>query len=214
MPQRPGAPQRPMGGMFGGGGPMAGLGMSGKKAKNFWGSLFRLLGYFKPQWFWLFIVLVAAIISTVFNVVGPKILALATNKLAAGVIAKFRHVPGASIDFGYIGNILLILLGLYVLSSIFSYVQQYTMAGVAQKTVYRLRRQVEEKLDRLPLRFFDSKTHGEIMSRAVNDMDNISTTLQQNLTQFITSFVTVVGVIIVMFTINWQLTVVVLLTLP
>src|SRR5579863_8734256 len=138
------------GGMFGGG-PMGGLGMSGKKAKNFWGTLFRLLGYFKPQWFWLLVVLVAAIISTVFNVVGPKILALALNKLADGVVAKFfRHIPGATIDFTYIGDVLLIMLGLYVVSSLFSYVQQYTMAGVAQKTVYGLRREVEEKLGRLP----------------------------------------------------------------
>ncbi len=109
---------------------------------------------------------------------------------------------------------MLILLGLYVLSAIFSYIQQYLMAGVAQRVVYHLRREVEEKLGRLPLRFYDSKTHGEIMSRAVNDMDNISNTLQQSLTQFITSLVTVIGVIILMLTINWILTLVTLVTLP
>src|SRR5487761_2520854 len=179
-----------------GGGPMAGLGMSGQKAKNLRGTFFRLIGYFGPEKWLLTLVLVAAIIGTAFNVVGPKILALATNKLFAGVAAIYRHIPGASIDFGYIGNVLLILLGLYLVSALFSYIQQYTMAGVSQRVVYRLRRKVEEKLGRLPLRFYDSQTHGEIMSRAVNDMDNISNTLQQSVTQFITSLVTVVGVTI------------------
>ncbi len=210
-----GRPVAPMGRGPMGGGPMAGLGMTGQKAKNFRGTLFRLIGYFRPEKWLLILVLVAAIISTVFAVVGPKILGLATTRLFQGVVAKFYlHAPGASIDFGYIGDIMLILLGLYVLSSVFSYIQQYTMAGVSQRVVYRLRREVEEKLGRLPLRFYDTETHGEIMSRAVNDMDNISNTLQQSLTQFITSLVTVVGVIILMLTINWILTLVTLVTLP
>jgi ATP-binding cassette, subfamily B, multidrug efflux pump len=214
---RPGGAGR--GPMGGGGpmghGPMGGLAMSGEKAKNFRSTLFRLLRYFGPEKWLLTLVVVAAIIGTVFNVVGPKILGLATTKLFQGAVAKFyMHIPGASIDFGYIGNIMLILLGLYLLSSVFSYIQQYTMAGVSQRVVYRLRREVEEKLGRLPLRFYDSKTHGEIMSRAVNDMDNISNTLQQGLTQFITSLVTVIGVIILMLTINWILTLVTLVTLP
>lgn len=213
---RPGGMGRgPMGGGPMGGGPMAGLGMSGQKAKNFRGTLFRLIGYFRPEMWLLILVLVAAIISTVFNVVGPKILGLATTRLFKGVVAKFyMRIPGASIDFGYIGDIMLILLGLYVVSAVFSYIQQYTMAGVSQRVVYRLRREVEEKLGRLPLRYYDTQTHGEIMSRAVNDMDNISNTLQQSLTQFITSLVTVVGVIILMLTINWILTLVTLVTLP
>src|SRR5487761_956114 len=197
-----------------GGGPMAGLGMSGQKAKNFRGTFFRLIGYFGPEKWLLTLVLVAAIIGTAFNVVGPKILALATNKLFAGVAAIYRHIPGASIDFGYIGNVLLILLGLYLVSALFSYIQQYTMAGVSPRVGHPPRRKVEEKLGRLPLRFYDSQTHGEIMSRAVNDMDNISNTLQQSVTQFITSLVTVVGVIILMLTINWILTLVTLVTLP
>jgi ATP-binding cassette, subfamily B, multidrug efflux pump len=218
---RPGGPggaaQRPGGMGRGpmGGGPMGGFGMPVEKAKNFRGTLFRLLGYFRGQFWLLLLVVAAAIISTVFNVVGPKILSLATNKLAEGLANKFfRHIPGASIDFGYIGRIMLILLGLYVLSSLFSYLQQFLMAGVAQRTVYRLRREVDEKLARLPLRYYDTKTHGEIMSRAVNDLDNISNTLQQNVTQSITSVVTVIGVIVLMLTINWILTVVVLLTVP
>jgi ATP-binding cassette subfamily B protein len=197
------------------GGPMAGFGMAVQKPKNFWRTLFRLLSYFRAQVWLVLLVVVAAIVSTVFNVIGPKILAKATNKLAEGFVAKYiRHIPGASIDFGYIGQIMLILLGLYVLSSVFSYVQQYTMAGVAQQTVYRMRRQVDEKLARLPLRYYDTKTHGEIMSRVANDLDNVSTTLQQNVTQLITSTITVIGIVIVMLTINWILTVVVLLTVP
>src|SRR6185437_1377061 len=209
---RPGGMGR---GPMGGGGPMAGLGMTGQKAKNFRGTFFRLMGYFRPEKWMLILVLVAAIISTVFNVLGPKILGLATTRLFEGVVAKFyMHVPGASIDFTYIGELMLILLGLYGLSSVFSYIQQYTMAGVSQRVVYNLRRQVEEKLGRLPLRYYDSETHGEIMSRAVNDMDNISNTLQQSLAQFITSLVTVIGVIVLMLTISWQLTLVTLVTLP
>lgn len=217
-PQRNGGMPRPGGpggrGPMGHGGPFGGMGMPVQKAKNFRGTLFRLLGYFKPQRWALVAVLVTAIISTVFNIVGPKILGLATTKLFEGVIAKFRHLPGASIDFTYIGDVLGILAGLYIISSIFGYIQQYIMAGVAQKTVYTLRRQVDEKLAKLPLKFYDGRTHGEIMSRAVNDMDNISSTLQQSLTQFITSFVTLIGVIVMMLTISPVLAAVVLVTFP
>src|SRR5215469_11102499 len=163
-------------GGFMGGGPMAGFGMPVQKAKNFRGTLQRLLGYFRPETTRLLIVLVAAILSTVFNIIGPKLLGLATTKLFEGFILKLHQVPGASIDFTYIGHILLILLGLYITSALFGYVQQFTMAGVAQRTVYRLREEVEAKLARLPLRYFDTRTHGEIMSRAVNDLDNITNT--------------------------------------
>ncbi len=210
--------QRSQGGPMGrgpmGGGPMGMMGMPVQKAKNFRQTLFRLLGYFRPQAMRLTVVLIAAIIGSVFNIVGPKILGLATTKLFDGYVAKFRHVPGAAIDFNYIGNILLILIGLYFISSLFTYLQQFVMASVAQRTVYTMRRQVDEKLARLPLKFYDSRTHGEIMSRAVNDMDNISNTLQQSLTQLITSIVTLIGVIVLMLTISWLLTLVVLVTLP
>lgn len=191
-----------------------GFGMPVQKAKDFRGTLFRLLRYFGPQKYFLIAVLVAAILSTIFNIVGPKILGLAITKLFDGFVQKIQHVPGATIDFAYIDRILLILAGLYLISSIFGYIQQFIMAGVAQKTVYQMRRQVDEKLAHLPLRYYDSRTHGEILSRAVNDMDNISTTLQQNLTQLITSVVTVVGVIIMMLTISPLLTLVVVVTLP
>ncbi|HLY64699.1 MAG TPA: ABC transporter transmembrane domain-containing protein, partial [Chloroflexota bacterium] len=188
------------------------VGVPVEKPKNFKSTLARLLRYFKPQRYQLLAVLLAAVIGTVFNVVGPKILGLATTKLFAGVLLKSRGA--GSVDFGYIGHILLVLLGLYVVSACFQYVQQYLMAGVAQKTVYAMRKQVEEKFERLPLKFYDSKTHGELLSRAVNDLDSISTTLQQNLTQLITSVVTVLGVIVLMLTISPILTVVVALTLP
>ncbi|HEV8194194.1 MAG TPA: ABC transporter ATP-binding protein [Ktedonobacterales bacterium] len=212
MQQRPG--QQPGGGPMGGFRGGMGFGMPVQKAKNFRGTLFRLLGYFKPQKYRLLVVLAAAILGTTFNIVGPKILGLATTKLFEGFVAKLQHVPGAKIDFDYIGHVLEILLVLYVISAIFTYIQQYVMAGVAQKIVYTMRRQIDEKLGRLPLKFYDSRTHGDILSRAVNDMDNISTTLQQSLTQLITSVVTLVGVIILMLTISPLLTLVVAITLP
>ena len=211
---RPGGPMVGMG-MGPGGRPGMGMGMPVEKAKDFKTTFNRLVSYFKPQKFLLLAVFVTAIISTVFNIVGPKILGQATTKLFEGVYQKFiLHLPGAKIDFDAIRQILLFLVVLYVISAIFGYIQQYIMAGVAQRTVYRMREEIEAKLARLPLKFFDSRAHGEIMSRAVNDMDNISSTLQQSLTQLITSAVTVVGVIIMMLTISPLLSLVVLITLP
>jgi ATP-binding cassette subfamily B protein len=191
---------------------MRGMGVPTERARDFKGTLLRLLSYFAPQRFALLLVLVSAILSTTFNVIGPKILGLATTRLFRGIV--FKSEDAGFVDFAYIGHILLILLWLYVFSSTLLYVQQYLMAGVAQTTVYSIRRQVEEKFERLPLSFFDSRTHGELMSRAVNDMDNISTTLQQNLTQFITSTVTLTGVITLMLTISPLLTALVVLSLP
>jgi len=191
---------------------MSGFGMPVEKPKNVRGTTGRLLGYFKPMRYQLLAVLIAAVFGTLFNVIGPKILGLATTRLFEGILAK-SHGTGA-VDFGYIARILLIVVGLYAVSALFLYFQQYLMAGVAQNTVYAMRKKVEEKFERLPLKFYDSRTHGEILSRAVNDMDSISSTLQQNLTQLITSIVTVVGVIVLMLTISPLLTVVVALTLP
>jgi len=209
------------GGMAGGPMGRGGWGAMGRpveKPKDFKGTLKRFLVYFVPQKYRLLVVLGAAILGTTFNIVGPKILGLATTRLFEGLIAKYqafqRHQPAPGIDFKYIATVLLILLGLYIISAIFMYVQQYVMAGVAQRMVYRLRREVEEKLSRLPLKFFDARPRGEILSRAVNDMDNISTTLQQSLTQLITSVVTLVGVIVLMLTISPLLSLVVVLTLP
>jgi ATP-binding cassette, subfamily B, multidrug efflux pump len=205
----PGPRRGPGGGM----GPM-GMGMPIQKAKDFKGTLKRLISYLKPFKLQLLAVLITAIISTVFSIVSPKIMGKATTKLFEGLMMKLRGVPGAKIDFDYISQIILLLIGLYILSSIFSYLQQYIMAGVAQKTVYHLRKEVEEKLNRLPLKYFDERTHGEILSRAVNDVDNISTTLQQSLTQLITSIVTLIGVIVMMLSISPLMTLIVIITLP
>ncbi|MGG1397096.1 ABC transporter ATP-binding protein [Bacillus salipaludis] len=205
--QRPGGPG---GGGFGFRGGM----MPVQKAKNFKGTLKRLVSYLKPHKFQLLAVLITAIISTIFSIVSPKIMGKATTRLFEGLMMKLKGVPGAKIDFDYIGNIILLLIGLYILSAIFAYIQQYIMAGVAQKTVYHLRKEVEEKLNRLPLKYFDARTHGEILSRAVNDVDNISTTLQQSLTQLITSVVTIIGIIVMMLTISPLMTLIVVVTLP
>ncbi|ERI05635.1 ABC transporter ATP-binding protein [Aneurinibacillus aneurinilyticus] len=191
-----------------------GMGMPVQKAKDFKGTLNRLIGYLKPRKYQLFAVFITAILSTVFSIVSPKIMGNATTKLFEGMMMKMKGVPGAHIDFEYILQILLLLGGLYIFSALFSYIQQYIMAGVAQKTVYELRKQVDDKLSRLPLSFFDSRAHGEILSRVVNDVDNISSTLQQSLTQFITSIVTFIGVIVMMLTISPVMTLVVILTLP
>jgi ATP-binding cassette subfamily B multidrug efflux pump len=162
----------------------------------------------------LLVVLAIAILSTLFRILGPNIMGNATTKLFEGMMAKFQRVPGAAIDFGYIGQILLILAGLYVISAFFTYLTQYIMTGVAQRTVLNMRRDVEDKLARLPLKFFDARTHGEILSRVTNDVDNISNTLQQSVTQIITSVVTIVGVVILMLTINVWMTLIALVVLP
>ncbi|AIQ55251.1 ABC transporter ATP-binding protein [Paenibacillus sp. FSL R7-0331] len=194
------------------GGP--GMGMPPEKAKDFKGTLRRLITYLRPRQVQLLVVLITAIASTVFSIFSPKVMGKATTKLFEGAYGMLTGVEGAAIDFGYVNNILLILGGLYLFSSLFSYVQQYVMAGVAQKVVFDMREQVNSKLERLPLKYFDSRTHGEILSRATNDVDNISTTLQQSLTQLITSIVTIIGVIIMMLTISPWLTLITIITLP
>ncbi|MGJ7918962.1 ABC transporter ATP-binding protein [Neobacillus sp. LXY-4] len=206
--------QRPGGGFGFGPGGRGHMGMPVQKAKDFKGTLRRLIGYLKPQKFQLFVVFAAAILSTIFSIVSPKVLGKAITKLFEGMMMKFQGVPGAEVDFQYIGNILLVLIGLYIISSLFMYLQQYVMAGVAQKVVYKLREEVNAKLANLPLKYFDSRTHGEILSRVTNDIDNISNTLQQSLTQMITAIITIIGVIIMMLTISPLLTVICLLTLP
>ncbi len=213
-----------------GGGPMGSFARGPVvKAKDFKGTLRRLLNYLKPQKMNFILVFIFAIMSTIFNIVGPKISGNAITRLVEGIVGKYTamaqnaellkaggsaNIPVPGIDFQYIGNILLLLLGLYLISSLFAFLQQYIMAGVAQRTVYNLRKEVEDKISRLPLKFFDSRTHGEILSRVTNDVDNIATTLQQSLTQLITSLVTIIGIVIMMLTISPILTLVVILTLP
>lgn len=214
--ERKDKPQQGFGGKAGG--PGGSLGKPVEKAKNFKGTLFRLLSYLKPQRIKFITVFIFAILSTIFSIVGPKIMGKGVTKIGEGFAAKMMAIklnqPIPSLDFKYIGQIVLILLGLYIISSAFSYLQQYIMAGVAQKTVYNMRKEVDEKLSRLPLKFFDSRTHGEILSRVTNDFDNISTTLQQSLTQLITSLVTIIGVVVMMLSISPLLTLIVILTLP
>jgi ATP-binding cassette subfamily B protein len=200
--------------MFGPPRPIGGLGVPTQKAKDFKGTLRRLAGYLRPHRNQMVVIVVAGAIGTVFSVVGPKVLGLATTKIFEGYLARQAGVPGAGIDFSYIGRILTTLIGLYLVANAFQYLMQYLMAGVAQKTVYALRQEVEAKFDRLPLKFFDSRTHGELMSRAVNDLDSISGTLQGNLTQLLTSALTLIGVVVMMLTISWILTVTIVLTLP
>ncbi|MEC0152750.1 ABC transporter ATP-binding protein [Paenibacillus sp. FSL R5-0527] len=190
------------------------MSMPAEKAKDFKGTLKRLIRYLRPHQYQLAAVLVMAVLSTVFSIVSPKVMGKATTKLFEGIMAKIQGVPGAAIDFAYVWQIIMVLVGLYVLSSLFSYVQQYLMAGVAQKTVYDLRRDVNAKLNRLPLKYFDARTHGEILSRVTNDVDNISNTLQQSLTQLITSILTLIGVIVMMLSISPLMTLIAVLTLP
>ncbi|WP_061213971.1 ABC transporter ATP-binding protein [Syntrophomonas wolfei] len=206
----------PMGAHGGGprGGPLGPMGRPAEKAKDFKGSFKRLLGYLKPRRFRLLVVLLFAVLSTVFSIASPKIMGKATTKLFEGLMMKLKHVPEATVDFNYILNILFILAGLYIISAIFMYIQQYIMAGVAQQTVYDMRRDVNLKLSRLPLKFFDSRTHGDILSRVSNDIDNIATTLQQSLTQLITAVVTLLGILIMMLAISPWLTLIFLAVLP
>jgi ATP-binding cassette subfamily B protein len=203
--------QAPQAGIFGRG-PMGGFGMPVQKAKDFKGTLRRLTGYLRPHQTGLVVVIAAGVLSTVFSVIGPKLLGKATTKVFEGYLARAAGRGG--IDFASVGSILTWLAVLYIVSATFLYLQQYLMSGIAQNTVFALRRDVEAKFSRLPLKFFDSRTHGEILSRAVNDLDNISSTLQQNLTQLISSVLSVIGIIIMMLTISWVMTLVVVLTLP
>ncbi|SHJ20433.1 ATP-binding cassette, subfamily B [Clostridium amylolyticum] len=200
-------------GGFGGGGHMGGMGKV-EKAKDFKGTMNKLMKYLKPYSIAIIIVVLFAIFSAAFSIVGPKILGKATTKLFEGLVNKVTGVEGASIDFAYIGNIVIWLLGLYLTSAIFSFVQGYIMSGVAQKISYKFRKEISEKINRMPLKYFDSKTHGEVLSRVTNDVDTVSQTLNQSMSQIITSVITIIGVLIMMISISWQMTLVALLILP
>lgn len=206
-------PGRPMMGFGRGAGPHN-IGKPIEKAKDFKGTLRRLLTYLKPHRVKFIIIFLAAVASTVFSIVSPKVMGQAITKLFEGFLMKMKGFPNAAIDFKYILNIILILIGIYVVSAIFNYIQQYIMADVAQKTVYDMRKDINAKLSRLPLKYFDGRTHGEILSRVTNDVDVISSTLQQSLTQLITSVVTLVGIVVMMLTISPMLTLIAFVTLP
>jgi ATP-binding cassette subfamily B protein len=185
-----------------------------EKAKDFGGTLRRLASYLKPHRAAILGVFGMAILSTVFSVAGPRILGQSITILHDGIVAKAKGLSGASIDFGKVGNILLVLLGLYLASAAFSYATQLVMAKVSQQTVYSFRKAIDQKLARLPLSYFDGRTHGEILSRVTNDVDVIANTLQQSLVQMITAVVTLVGSVAMMFSISWQLSLVAIGTLP
>ncbi len=196
------------GGTFGRGGPMHAMAMPMEKAKDFRGTLKRLVSYLKPHHYKLVAVLTAAVLSTVFSIVSPKIMGLATTSLFDS------FMTGSGVNFEYIALILLTLGGLYLISASFNYIQQFIMAGVAQKTVYAMREDINQKLSRLPLKYFDAHAHGDILSRVTNDVDNISTTLQQSITQLIASAVTLVGILVMMLIISPPMTAISLFILP
>lgn len=200
--------QRPMRGPMRGGHGM----MPGEKAKDFKGSTLRLLSYMGKFKFALIGVLLFAVGSTLFNVVGPKILGQATTELFSGLVAKVQGT--GSINFGKIGTILLLLLGLYLLSVLFSFIQGWIMTGVTQRLCYRLRRDISEKIHRMPMKYFESKTVGEVLSRITNDIDTLGQSLNQSVTQLITSVTTIIGVIIMMLSINTIMTGVTIVILP
>ncbi|MGL4739483.1 MAG: ABC transporter ATP-binding protein [Sarcina sp.] len=187
---------------------------SGAKAKDFKGTMKRLFSYLKDFKIRMVVIFILAIIATIFSVVSPKILGMAITKIADGIMEKYKGVPGASVDLTYVFKILVVLAILYLLSSAFLYAQKFVMASVAQKTVYKLREQVENKLNKLPLMYFDSHSKGDILSRITNDLETIGSTLQQSLNELITSFITVVGVAIMMFTINIWLAIICIIVIP
>ncbi len=238
-----GRPGRGPGGPGAHGGPMGFASMSASKSKDFRGSFRRLLGELRPERGLVVLVMGFAIVSVVFAIIGPKILGNATNIIFDGVVGKqfpagmtkdqavaalraggkgnladmlasMDVVPGQGIDFGALGVILAVVAAIYAVSAIFGWAQAYAMAGVTQRTVYRLRTRVDEKLGRLPLAYFDRESRGDILSRVTNDIDNIAQTLQQSLTQLISSLFTVVGVLVMMFWISPLLAVISLLVVP
>ncbi|HEW91608.1 MAG TPA: ABC transporter ATP-binding protein [Thermotogaceae bacterium] len=206
--------RNPRGGGFGPRGGHGPLAMTLEKPKDFKGTLKRLLIYLKPFSVGIIIVLALTVTSTVFNILAPKIMGKAITRIFQGVMAKMIHLPNAHIDFAYVGKILLTLIIMYLLSALFNYLQQYIMVGITQKTVRRMREEVMEKLTKVPLKFYDSRSHGDILSRVTNDIDNISNTLQQSLIQVVSAVITIVGVIIMMLTISPWLTLVTIATLP
>ncbi len=195
------------------GGRGARLAGTGEKAKDFKGTLRRLLTYLKPHGAMLFIVFIMTILATVFSVVSPRIIGMVTNSLVDSIKAS----PGPGIipvDFDHIMKILLVLAGIYVASSLARYIQQYVMAGISLKMVYKLRKDVNEKISRLPLSYFDSNSTGDILSRVINDVDIISKTLEQSLTQLISAVITLIGVFLMMLIISPLMTLVALVTIP
>lgn len=194
-------------------GPMGGRGKPVVKAKNFKGTAKKLFKDYLSQYkIKLLIVLLFAIGSTIFTIIGPKILGNATTEIFNGIIGKISG--GTGIDFGKIGQILLTLLSLYLISTLFSFIQGFTMTSVVQKLTYNLRNELAQKVNKLPMKYFDKKTNGEVLSIITNDIDTLSMNLDQSVTQIITSLCTIIGILIMMFSISWEMTLISLIILP
>jgi ATP-binding cassette, subfamily B, multidrug efflux pump len=213
---RPASPMGGPGGQRGGGGPMGHGGpmamMPGEKARDFKGTMGKLIGYLGAYRVSILVVMVVAALSTVFTVVGPKILGSATTKLYEGVMAQLAGTGG--IDFTSIGQIILQVLALYLVASVFTYIQGWIMANISMQITYRFRRDISQKINRMPLRYFDGTNHGEVLSRITNDVDTVSQTLNQSLSQIVTSVTSVIGVLVMMLTINFVMTLVTLAIVP
>ena len=197
-------------GPVGRGGPIAM--MKGETARNFRGTMRRLVRYLSDYRTALIVVILFALGSTIFSIIGPRVLGLATTKLYEGVMAQMTG--RGSIDFGAIGQIILICAGIYFFSAVLGYIQGWIMSGISMKITYRFRRDLSQKINHLPLSYFDKTSHGEVLSRITNDVDTVSQSLNQSLSQIITSVTTVIGVLVMMLTISWQMTLVALVILP
>jgi ATP-binding cassette subfamily B protein len=186
--------------------------MPGEKAKDFKSSMRNLLSYLGTYKTGIVFVMLLAMLSTLFTIVGPKILAKATTELYRGLVSMIAG--GSGIDFSYIANIIIVLLILYTISAIFSYMQGFIMTNISMKVTYRLRNDIMMKINRLPFQYFDKTTYGEVLSRVTNDVDTLNQTLNQSITQIITSVTTVIGVLIMMLTISWKMTLVAVAIIP
>lgn len=198
--------------VMGGIGQMRGMGGGKVKAKNFKGSMKKLVNYLLRYKFSVILVILFAIGSTAFSIIGPKILGNATTEIFNGIMSKLSG--GSGIDFYKIGRILITLLGIYLISAVFSFIQGFIMTGVSQKLTYRLRKEMIEKIDRMPMNYFDRRTHGEVLSRITNDIDTLNQSLNQSMTQIITSITTIIGIVFMMYTINVIMTCVIVLIVP
>ena len=202
-PRRPGGPM--------GHGPG---GIPGEKAKDFKGTMGKLLRYISSYTVPIILVALFAVGSTVFSIIGPKKLGNATTEIFNGLVAKISGVEGGGIDFEKLGNILLFLLVLYILSALLSFLQGIIMTGITQRISYRLRKEISQKINRLPMKYFDGMTHGEVLSRVTNDVDTVSQSLNQSMTQIVTSVTTIIGVLIMMLSISPLMTLAALVILP
>jgi len=187
--------------------------MSGEKARDFKGTIRQLIQYLGSYNRSIVIVMIVAVASTIFTIVGPKLLGQATTKLFEGVMGQISGT-GQGIDFDYIRNIILLTLGLYLASTIFSYIQGWIMSGISMDITYKFRNDIAQKINRMPLQYFDRTSQGEVLSRITNDVDTVSQTLNQSLSQMVTSVTSVIGVLIMMISISWQMTLVALLIIP